>query len=188
MCGQHSSFSIGFKCQSQRNQVTVAKQADAQFCSVGGGPTWVTSWPLLSWGLALPNTYLSFRPHSYSGNSVKKVVYQEKGRQSGRESCVSGTSRAQEVPGLYVSSSPSRAGTEAPSPAEHGHRRWYSPCPSASQPRDVRVCGTGAGVQGVLKSTASQVMLTCSRDETHGSAVCSSQTRQRKPREVKSLA
>ena len=91
-------------------------------------------------------------------------------------------------PGCISAHPPAAAGTEAPSPTEHGHRRWYTPCPSASQPRDVRVCGTGAGVQGVLKSTASQVMLMCSRDETHGSAVCSSQTSKRKPREVKSLA
>lgn len=74
-------------------------------------------------GLALPNTYLSFRPHSYSGNSVKKVVYQEKGRQSGRESCVSGTSRAQEVPGLYLSSSPSSGRDRGPQP----RCMWPSP-------------------------------------------------------------
>ena len=44
-----SSFPIGFKYQSRGNRVTVDKQGDVQFWPVGGDPTWVTSWPLLSW-------------------------------------------------------------------------------------------------------------------------------------------
>lgn len=44
-----SSFPIGFKCQSRGNRVSVDEQGDVQFWPVGGGPTWVTGWPLLSW-------------------------------------------------------------------------------------------------------------------------------------------
>ena len=79
--------------------------------------------PCCPGGLAIPNTYLSFRPHSCFGNSIKNVVYKEKGRQSGRESSVLGTSRAQEVPGLYLSSPASSGRDRGP----QSRCMWPSP-------------------------------------------------------------
>ena len=91
-------------------------------------------------------------------------------------------------PGCMSAHPPAGQGQRPPAPLNMAIAGGTARVPPHRSPGTSESVGPGPGCQGVLKSTASQVMLTCSRDETHGSAVCSSQTRQRKPREVKSLA
>lgn len=81
-----------------------------------------------------------------------------------------------------------RQGQRPPAPLYVAIASGTARVPLHRSPGSSESVGPGPGCQCVLKSTPSQVILTCTRDETHGSAVCSSQTRQRKPREVKSLA
>lgn len=151
-----SSFPIGFKCQSRGNRVTVDEQGDVQFWPVGGGPTWVTSWPLLSW-------WPGYSKHLplFQTSQLFWQQHQERGLQREGPPVWKGVQCIGHLQGPGGSwavsqlTSQQRQGQRAPAPLHVAIASGTARVPLHSSPRTSESVGPGPECQCDFKSTPS---------------------------------